>query len=180
MSGLDAKNGDPKVCIFELVVSDGNLTSPPSSVTVTIVPNYGTNTIRLANPPFDPARPTIMAFGGGNCTTGGGMTFGGVWESQANWITVDSYGPAYTKYGDMLMVYLSSVAPDYRQPIQTMGFSTGNKPAMEVAWYVNATYKDARYARKSRLIARCGLQQSFHQSRTIPCQSYRRRAVLGG
>ena len=46
----------------------------------------------------------------------------------------------------MLMVYLSSVAPDYRQPIQTMGFSTGNKPAMEVAWYVNATYKDARYA----------------------------------
>ena len=74
------------------------------------------------------------------------MTFGGVWDDQANWITADSYGPSYTRYGDMLMVYLSSVAPDYRQPIQTMGFSTGNKPAMEVAWYVNATYKDARYA----------------------------------
>ena len=77
--------------------------------------------------------------------------------SKANWITVDTYGPPYTKYGDMLMVYLSSVAPDYRQPIQTMGFSTGNMPAMEVAWYVNATYKDARYAvnRVSLLDAVC-------------------------
>jgi len=34
------------------------------------------------------------------------------------------------------MVYLSSGAPDYRQPIQTVGFSTGNLPAMEVAWYI--------------------------------------------
>ncbi len=145
VSGLVPKTVIQK-CVFELVVSDGSLASLPSSVTVTVVPNFGANAIRLNNPPFDPARPTIVAFGGGNCTTGGGMTFGGVWDDQANWITADSYGPAYTKYGDMLMVYLSSVAPDYRQPIQTMGFSTGNKPAMEVAWYVNATYKDARYA----------------------------------
>ena len=144
-------------CVFELVVGDGQLMSPPSNVTVTIVPNFGSNTLRLNNPPFDRARPTIVAFGGGNCSTGSGMTFGGPWDQQANWITVDSYGPPYAKYGDMLMVYLSSVAPDYRQPIQTMGFSTGNLPAMEVAWYVNATYKDARYAvnRVSLLDAVC-------------------------
>ena len=144
-------------CVFELVVSDGNLLSPPSSVTVTIVPNFGSNAIKISNPPFDPARPTIVAFGGGNCSTGSGMTFGGAWNEQANWITSDNYGPAYTKYGDMLMVYLSSVAPDYKQPIQTIGFSTGNLPAMEVGWYVNATYKDTRYVvnRVSLLDAVC-------------------------
>lgn len=134
-------------CVFELVVSDeGNLMSAPSNVTVTIVPNFGSNVLVLNNPPFDPARPTMVSFGGGNCNTGSGMTFGGVWDQQANWITVNTYGPAYAKYGDMLMVYLSSVAPDYKQPIQTIGFSTGNLPAMEVAWYANRTYQDARYA----------------------------------
>ncbi|HXU75111.1 MAG TPA: hypothetical protein VN794_01010, partial [Methylomirabilota bacterium] len=144
-------------CVFELVVSDGKLSSPPSNVTVTIVPNYGSNVLRLNNPPFDPARPTILSFGGGNCNTGSGMTFGGVWDQEANWLTVDSYGPPYARYGDMLMVYLSGVAPDYKQPIQTIGFSTGNLPAMEVGWYVNATYKDARYAvnRVSLLDAVC-------------------------
>jgi hypothetical protein len=156
VSGLAPTTAIQK-CVFELVVSDGNLTSVPSSVTVTIVRNYGSNTLRLTNPPFDPAKPTFVAFGGGNCNTGSGMNFGGVWGEQANWITVDSYGPAYFRYGDMLMVYLSSVAPDYKQPIQTIGFSTGNLPAMEVAWYVNTTYQDARYAvnRVSLLDAVC-------------------------
>jgi hypothetical protein len=133
-------------CVFQLVVSDGSLTSTPSPVTVTIVPNYGTNTLYLQNPPFDATRPTIVAFGGGDCSTGSGMTFGGVWDSGANWITMPAYGTAYNTYGDMLMVYLSSVAPNYQKPIQAIGFSTGNRPAMQAAWYVNSTYKDARYA----------------------------------
>jgi len=147
-----------QTCVFELVVSDGYLVSLPSSVRVTIVKNFGTNVLKLTNPPFNPARPTIVAFGGGNCDTGSGMSFGGTWEEQANWLTVNSYGSPYARYGDMLIVYLSSVAPDYRQPIQTMGWSTGNQPAMEAAWYVNATYKDARYAinRVSLLDAVCG------------------------
>jgi hypothetical protein len=133
-------------CVFELIVSDGNLSSSPSNVTVTIVPNYFTSALVLNNPPFDSAKPTVLAFSGGNCSTGSGLTLGGIWEQQANWLTVNTYGPAYAKYGDMLMVYLSSVAPDYKKPIQTMGYSTGNLPAMEVARYVNATYADARYA----------------------------------
>jgi hypothetical protein len=33
----------------------------------------------------------------------------------------------------MIIVYLSSVAPDYRQPIQTSGWSTGGQPAIDVA-----------------------------------------------
>ena len=132
--------------VFELVVSDGQVASPPAQVTVTIVPNYGSNTLALVNPPFNPARPTILAFGGGNCNTGSGMSFGGVWEERANWLSVNSYGPPYTRYGDMLMVYLSNVAPDYRQPIQTIGFSTGNLPGLDVALHVNMSYKDPRYA----------------------------------
>ena len=133
-------------CVFQLVVSDGSLTSAPSSMTITVVPSFSTNALYLENPPFDPSRPTIVAFGGGNCSTGSGLSFGGVWDSLANWITVQAYGSSYNTYGDMLMVYLSSVAPNYQQRIQTIGFSTGNRPAMQVAWYVNSTYKDARYA----------------------------------
>jgi hypothetical protein len=184
-------------CVFELVVSDGKLLSAPGSVTVTIVPNYGSNVLVLDNPPFDSARPTIVSFGGGNCSTGSGMTFGGAWEQQANWITVNSYGPAYARYGDMLMVYLSSVAPDYKQPIQTIGFSTGNLPAMETARYVNLTYKDARYAvnRVSLLDAVCSnLATSVAQFDASPVAgeqcwvdnyisndpSYARRPVLPG
>jgi hypothetical protein len=86
------------------------------------------------------------------------MTFGGVWEERANWLTVNSYGSPYFRYGDMLIVYLSSVAPNYRQSIQTIGFSTGNLPAMDAAWHINVTYKDARYAanRVSLLDPVCG------------------------
>jgi hypothetical protein len=156
VSGFTPKSSIQKFT-FELVVTDGDLTSPPSSVIVTVVPNFGTNDIKLSNPPFDPNRPTIVAFGGGNCSTGGGMTLGGIWDDKANWVTVDSYSQPYSRYGNMLIVYLSSVAPDYMQPIQTTGFSTGNMPAMETAWYVNTTYKDPRYAvnRVSLLDAVC-------------------------
>jgi len=156
VSGFTQRNTN-QVCVFELIVTDGYLASLPTTVKVTIVKNFGTNALKLTNPPFDPSRPSILAFGGGNCSTGNGMTFGGLWEERANWITVNSYDTLYTRYGDMLMVYLSSVAPDYRKPIQTIGFSTGNLPAMEVAWYVNTTYKDDRYAvnRVSLLDAVC-------------------------
>ena len=147
-----------QTCVLELTVSDGYLVSAPSMTRVTVVGNFGTNALRLANPPFDPAKPTIVAFGGGDCATGSGMTFGGVWEERANWLTVNSYGSPYYRYGDMLIIYLSSVAPNYRQSIQTIGYSTGNLPAMDAAWYMNATYKDARYAvnRVSLLDPVCG------------------------
>jgi hypothetical protein len=133
-------------CVFQLIVSDGELSSQPSTVTLTIVPFFGANTLYLENPPFDPNRPTIVAFGGGNCSTGNGLSFGGVWDQQANWLTVPSYITAYNIYGDMLMVYLSEVAPNYQQRIQTIGFSTGNRPAMQAAVYVNTSYKDPRFA----------------------------------
>jgi parallel beta-helix repeat protein/predicted outer membrane repeat protein len=62
--------------------------------------------------------------------------------------TPDSGGGAltYYKYGDMIIAYLSSVAPDYKQPIASGGFSTGGQPAIDVGIHLNQTYRDTRYA----------------------------------
>jgi hypothetical protein len=144
-------------CEFELVVSDGELTSLPDTVKIVIVPNFGATTLQVENPSFDPNKPTLVYFGGGDCVIGyTGQPWGGGpgWTGAANVIgfpngyTPDTGGGArtYYKYGDMIIVYLSSVAPDYRQPIQTSGWSTGGQPAIDVALRLNLTYKDARYA----------------------------------
>jgi hypothetical protein len=151
-------------CEFELVVSDGELASRPDTVKVVIVPSYGTNTLQLENPPFDPNKPTFLYFGGGDCTNGpagqhwidpGWMSSADLinWTSRANIISFSPYSPdsggttrTYYKYGDMTIVYLSSVAPEYHQPIQTAGASTGGQPAIDVGLRLNLTYRDARYA----------------------------------
>ena len=58
----------------------------------------------------------------------------------------DARPRTYYKCGDMTIVYLSSVAPDYKQPIQTIGFSLGGDPAIDVGIHLNRVYRDARYA----------------------------------
>ncbi|MHC4790195.1 MAG: PKD domain-containing protein, partial [Planctomycetota bacterium] len=141
-------------CEFELVVSDGELASEPDIVKVIIVPSFGTNALELRNPPFDPNKPTIVGFGGGfDCEHGVKWVFSyetsiWFWPEKANLVTTsgDWYHNRYEKYGDMLIVYLSKVAPNYHQPIQAIGFSAGNWPAIDVANYLNLTYSDARYA----------------------------------
>jgi len=146
-------------CEFELVVSDGKLTSLPDTVKIVIVPNFGATTLQLESPSFDANKPTVIYFSGGDGVNGfaGEQPLGWnapVWSSRANVInfpsgyTPDSGGGmrTYYKYGDMIIVYLSSVAPDYRQAIQTSGWSTGGLPAIDVGVRVNRTYKDARYA----------------------------------
>ena len=146
-----------QVCVFELTVSDGTLESLPANVKVVIVPDYGSiSTLEQENPPFDPNKPTLVYFGGGNGTSGGGpwdrwQVFD--WYDRANIVSFPFYGPdtgdglrTYYHCGDMLMVYLSSVAWDYHQPIQTMGFSTGGQPAIDVGIRSNLTYRDRRYA----------------------------------
>jgi hypothetical protein len=144
-------------CEFELLVSDGELTSLPDSVKIIIVPNFGTSTLRLENTSFDKDKPTVIYFGGGDCingNTGQPWNGGSAWMDRANVIGFPSgYSPdsgstdqTYYKYGDMIIVYLSSVAPEYKQPIQTIGWSTGGMPAMDVGIHLNRVYKDARYA----------------------------------
>ena len=160
-------------CEFELVVSDGELTSLPDTVKVIIVPYFGAITLEQENPPFDPNKPTVIYFGGGNCISGqsGNRWNASAWNSRANVINfTNGYSPdpggglyTYYKYGDMIIVYLSAVAPDYKQPIQTMGYSTGGMPAIDVGIHLNRLYMDARYAinRVTFLDASCRTESEY-------------------
>ena len=147
ISGFSQTNAIQR-CEFELTVSDGDLNGHPDTVEVIIVPDFGTNDLMQMNPPFEPNKPTIVAFGDGDCVMGGGMVFAepADWYSKVNFLTVNFYGPPYYQYGDALITYLSRMAPDYAQPIQTVGFGAGNMPAIDVAVRVNETYADARFA----------------------------------
>jgi len=151
-------------CEFQLIVNDGRQASPPDTVKVAIVPSFGPSTLQLENKPFDPGKPTVIYFGGSmdgvNGLAGAPWSPGPVWSDRANLIdfpggyTPDSgYTPAggaatrtYYKYGDMIIAYLSAVAPNYRQAIQTIGMSSGLDPALDVGLRLNETYRDARYA----------------------------------
>lgn len=146
-------------CEFELVVSDGELTSLPDTVKVIIVPDFGANVLMLKNDSFDPNKPTILYFGGGDCISGSGGIGHASWIERANVISFLHYEPdpnytpgrvselrTYYRCGDMIIVFLSNVAPNYKMPIQTMGFSTGGQLAIDVGIHLNQTYADARYA----------------------------------
>jgi len=112
-------------------------------------------TLRLENPPFDPNKPTVIYFGGGRCVGGYPRQTWGAWHDQANVIGFPSgYRPdavrgevwrTYYRYGDEIFLYLSTVAPEYEQPIQTIGWSTGGQPAVDAAIRLNS-YGDPRYA----------------------------------
>jgi len=147
-----------QLCEFELVVSDGELTSLPDTVEVIIVPDFGESLLELRNNLFDPNKPTIIYFGGGNCINGlqqysGNPLTHPSWLDKANIINFPKgYYPdtgdqrTYFQCGDMIITYLSSVAPNYRQLIQISGWSTGGQPAIDVGRHLNLTYKDRRYA----------------------------------
>jgi hypothetical protein len=160
ISGIP-QTGSIQKCRFELVVSDSELTSAPDTVTVTIVPDFSSgtelyeSTLIQLNPPFDPNKPSILCFSGGNCAKGYGYNYWyDFWYEKANVITPHSsdprdqdwdYDTPFDRYADMLVVYFSRVAPDYKQPVQTTGMSTGGQPALEVGIRMNLAYADPRY-----------------------------------
>lgn len=164
-------------CEFELVVDDGELTSLPDTVKVVIVPNFGPSTLRLANPPFRPDRPTGIYFAGGDCATGFNEQLIPLgpwvdWHKLANWIdfpqgyTPDTSSPepwrTYYRYGDMIIAYLSSIAAEYTGMIQIIGGSTGGQPAVDAAIRLNR-YRDPRYAvnQVTEMEAPCRWQSSW-------------------
>ncbi len=142
-------------CTFQLVVGDGELTSLPDTIELTVVPSFGATTLRQENPPFDPNKPTVIYFGGGNCYSGSIDLLWLDWYDFANVISfpngyvqdasMSHSWHTYYHYGDMIVVYLSSVAPEYHQLIQTIGWSTGGQPALDVGIRLNRTYQDPRY-----------------------------------
>ncbi len=157
ISGFVQTNGIQE-CEFELVVHDGQLPSPPDTVKVIIVPDFGPVTLELQNPPFDTDKPTVFYPSGGDCVNGFAdeQPWGNTaWYEKANVISFPAgYAPdastgdyrTYYNVGDMIIVYLSRVAPDYEQPIQVVGWSTGGQPAVDAGIHLNRVYKDRRYA----------------------------------
>ena len=135
--------GSIQRCEFELIVSDGQYESLPGTVFVIIVHNrYSESSFRLETDTFDPERPTIIHFGRGGSWDGGPD-----WNSRANILSdITDTRRDFFRDGDNLIVYLSSVAPDYKQPIQLSGVCGGTIAAIEVAGYMNRTYQDRRYA----------------------------------
>jgi hypothetical protein len=99
----------------------------------------------LVNPPFRPELPTLITFGGGNCVDGVHMPLDDTWQALANIITGPYFHP-YVDHAFHAVVLLSELAPDYRQPIQTVGFSTGGNAAARVANIINQFIRDPRYA----------------------------------
>ena len=147
-------------CEFELVVSDGQHESLPDAVELKIVPFFSGVEMLLENELFDPNKPTIIYFGGGDGVNGlpvyaqSPWDFS-VWSPKANLLSFpDGYRadlgtgglPTYHSLGNAIISYLSAMTPNYHQPIQTIGWSTGGLPAIIVATYLNQTYQDARYA----------------------------------
>ena len=140
-----------QICEFQLVVYDGQYESLPDTAEVRIFPYFERVTYQLENRPFDPNKPTFIYFGGGDCITGSGSWSNSEWNKVANVLSF-SYQPdptdsgrTYYQYGDMIVKYLSEVAPNYNQMIQTSGHSTGGQPAIDAAIRMNLTYKDSRY-----------------------------------
>ena len=162
-------------CEFELVVSDGELTSLPDTVKVIIVPAFSASTLRQENPPFDRNKPTIIYFAGGTCSRGGGPWRSPPWYEKANiivfptWVPDPGSGISRTFYrcGDMVIVYLSAVAPDYKQPIQSMGHSAGGPATINVGIHLNLTYADPRYAVNRVTLLDIGCRSSISEYRSL-------------
>ncbi len=142
-----------QTCLLQLTVDDGQAYGLPDSVEVRVVPTMPGITMSNESGAFDANKPTVIYFGGGDCITGSGSWGSTAWAQKANVLSF-SYGPdgarttggTYERCGDAIISYLSRQAPDYKMPIQTIGWSTGGQPAIDAALRLNLTYRDARYA----------------------------------
>ncbi len=144
-----------QICKFQLTVYDGEYFSFPDTVELRVIPKHPASTLALESGTFDPNKPTIVYFNGGDGINGSGSwPYTSDWTSKANCLCFTNYGPDsstsssrnYYHCGDMLILYLSKVAPHYNKAIQTMGWSTGGQPSIDTGIRINLTYKDARYA----------------------------------
>jgi len=139
------QTGSVQTVEISLVVGNGTLMSAEDSVEVIIVPRMAHRTMSLINPPFRPDLPTLITFGGGDCVNGVALSLNTVWQDRFNIITGHYYYP-YAQYAYQVIVLLSELAPEYDQPIQTIGFSTGGMPASVVANALNQSFQDPRFA----------------------------------
>lgn len=131
---------------FQVFASDGQLTSEPATLKVVVVADYEDQRLTLhGRSRFDPNLPTILAFGAGNGSKSRAWVSDyNPWLAKVNWYSMDTL-PPYHRIADFMIKELSKAAPTYHQPIQTLGFSSGAVPAIEVAKRLNFDYGDALY-----------------------------------
>lgn len=153
---LDADTATPTISGFSLgifiqtveiglVVNDGRFESAQDTTEVIIVPRMAHRTMSVLDGPFRPHLPTLITFGGGDCVDGTEMRPPAIWRENFNIITGRYFSP-YADHAYQILVMLSELAPEYDQPIQTIGFSTGGNPASVIANVINRFFPDPRYA----------------------------------
>jgi hypothetical protein len=143
-----AMTNDIQRFTFELVVSNGRHFSEPNTVDLVVVADFGAQRMEVLYQPFDVNKPTFIGFSGGDCYNGRAFVFDRfpAWRDHLNIVSSKGdYRPPYSRYADATIALLAKLAPNYRQKIQTGGFSTGGQPAMDVALRLNGNYADPRY-----------------------------------
>lgn len=184
--------GNVETVELELTVTDSHLATSTDTVQVTLVSEMPLPIYRFtldylqSSGPFDPNKPTFVWFSGGDCWTCAAGFWGSenlaaraLWEDKANIIRTHycrpdicksadcpryylGKPPTYYRIGNSLIVFLSSLAPEYDQPIETAGFSTGGMPAIDAAIRMNS-FQDPRYNvnRVSLLDAACRYYEPY-------------------
>ena len=90
-----------QICEFRLVVSDGEYFSIPDTVELRIIPTHPNSSLVLSNGPFDPNKPTIVFFDGGDCVTSNSYWwFSSSWTSKANAFTCCRYSLKLVIFGE--------------------------------------------------------------------------------
>ena len=126
--------------------------------------------IRFESGPFDPQKPTIVFFGGGNCVDSwdpteaweSEETQGDVWFDLANVISFEYYQHdlgrqelSYRFCSELIVDTLKALAPGYSQDVQACGFSTGGTPALELAVFINSNDLEYEATRVTLMDAPC-------------------------
>ncbi len=116
--------------------------------------------IRLESGTFDPEKPTLVFFGGGNCLNSwvgtesweNEETLGDAWFENANVFSFYYYefdqGSTDTTYYNCAKIVVDTLkvlAPNYSQNIQACGFSTGGTPALDLGIYINTLAAEVPY-----------------------------------
>jgi hypothetical protein len=143
------------VATLRLVVRDGQLYDW-DEMALTIVPAIPDSielwfeNQALYGRPFDPNKPTLVFFPGAYGDTR--FLFESeqqraAWLARVNYISIlwKSFDNPPERCGDLLITFLSSVAPEYDQAIELAAHSNGSPRAMGAAYWMNTQYHDRRY-----------------------------------
>lgn len=128
-----------QTCQFEVLVNDGQSNSLADTVEVIIVPIFPGPEVASSELPFDVNKPTLFTVNRPDSIW--------FWRDLLNNVVTSYYGTeTYRDFANKFIVFMSKEAPNYNQAIQMGGESAAGGLALQIAIYLNNTYKDPRYA----------------------------------